>query len=338
MRKTVFIIIFAFIVMNSAYSYDAPPYGENLLLLGFPGLMSDAASVSGGGIFDAGPYSVILNPALTAPLQRVSANLGASILLKDENTGFAFLMGALLPSRWGVWTALAQGALLDLPFSPPGNMFNGRLGWSRDISENLYVGASVFAGITSNYGTGYAAALDLGFVYRVGKLGFLKDARVSVAAANLGKTFGNDLYSNFPGSFALKGGFAALLFENNNFSAGFSADAAFPTFQNMVLNLGVELNIIKMITVSCGWDMNVHEFANNKEMHGPSVGIGFKWTANIGASGIMMNQGWEQTDVNVSAVYQTINNSINLFSAGVSAQFGSIDRDPPVIKLGGAES
>ncbi|MDR1363016.1 MAG: hypothetical protein LBJ35_03080 [Spirochaetaceae bacterium] len=339
MKRIVFVIGVAAIVTHGAYSYDAPPYGENMLLLGFPGFISNAASTVGGGLYDAGPYSININPALTAPLQRVSADIGGTILIKEGSTGFAFLLGMLFPSRWGVWTALAQGAFISPPLSPAGNTYSGRFGWSRDITDNLYLGASVFAGVTTDYGVGYAAGLDLGFVYRMGNLGFLKDARLSAAVANIGKTFDNDIYKNFPGAFAPKGGFAAVLFENNSFEAGFSVDVSFPTFQNLVINAGVELGIVKMITVSFGWDANLRELADRGEnMHSPFVAVGFKWTADTGASEILKSQGWEKTDVGVSALYQQINDSAHLFSAGVSAQFGSIDKDPPVIKLGESES
>jgi hypothetical protein len=338
MKKITLVIGLAAIIAGGAYSKDTPPYGENLFLLGFPGLISNAASIAGGGLYDAGPYSIIINPALTAPLQRVSADAGASIMTDDSEAGSAFLAGALFPSRWGVWTGVLQGAFLTAPLSPPGNTFSGRFGWSRDIGENLYAGAAIFAGATSKYGNGFAAGLDLGFVYRIGNLSFLKDARFSAVFANIGKTFNNDYFDNFPGAFTIKGGFAAILFENDKFSTGFSADLAVPTFQNALLSVGVELGIVKIITVSLGWDMNIKELADNIGPHTPFIGIAVKWTANTGGSDILMKQGWEKTDLSVSTLYQRLDNKTNLFSAGLSAEFGSLDKEPPVIKLGEAES
>jgi hypothetical protein len=338
MKRIIFAVGFVAIVAASSYPKDAPPYGENLFLLGFPEFVSNAVSTAGGGLYDAGPYSININPALTAPLQRVSADLGATLMTGDPEAGFAFLAGALFPSRWGVWTGSLQGAFLEVPLSPPGNTFSGRFGWARDVTDTLYVGASVFAGATSRYGDDFAAGLDLGFVYKVGNLGFLKDTRASAAFSNVGKTFNNDYFANFPGAFTIKAGFAAVLFENDNFSAGFSADVAVPTFQNLLINLGVELGIVKIITVSFGWDMNVRELANNIGPHTPFIGIAVKWTVNTGASDILMKRGWEKTDLNVSTLYQRLNDGINLFSAGLSAEFGSIDKEPPAIKLGDAES
>ncbi|MDR3356373.1 MAG: hypothetical protein LBO04_04215 [Spirochaetaceae bacterium] len=338
MKRIGFAICFVAFAVAYSFSKDTPAYGENLFLLGFPGLLSNAASTAGGGLYDAGPYSTTINPALTAPLQRVSADLGASMMMRESEAGFAFLAGALFPSRWGVWTGVLQGAFLETPLSPPGNTFNARFGWARDVADDLYVGAAVFAGATSKYGDGIAAALDAGFVYRLGRLAFLKDARVSAALSNIGKTFNNDYFDNFPGAFTVKGGFAAVLFENDVFSAGFSTDIALPSFQNLLLNFGVELGLVDVVTVSIGWDMNALELADDLGAHSPFIGIAFKWTANTGGSGIMAKQGWEKTDLSVSTLYQRLNNRINLFSAGLSAEFGSIDKTPPVIKLGVSES
>ncbi|MDR0662831.1 MAG: hypothetical protein LBF80_01960 [Spirochaetaceae bacterium] len=337
MKKFISAIGLAAIITGGAYAKDPPPYGENLFLLGFPGFIANAASTVGGGLYDAGPYSINMNPALTAPLQRVSADLGASIMTGDADAGFAFLAGALLPSRWGVWTGVLQGAFMEAPLYPPGNTFSGHFGWARDVTENLYAGVSIFAGATSKYGDNFAAGLDLGFVYRIGNLSFLKDARVSAAVANIGKTFSNDAFDNFPGVFTVKGGFAAVLFENDKFSAGFSADLAIPTFKNALLSLGAELGIVKIITVSLGWDMNIWELVHEIGPHTPFLGIAVKWTANTGGSDILMKQGWEKTDLSVSTLYQRLDDKTNLFSAGLSAEFGSIDKDPPVIKLGEAE-
>jgi hypothetical protein len=338
MKTFISVIGLAAIITGGVYAKDPPPYGENIFLLGFPGLISNAASAAGGGLYDAGPYSININPALTAPLQRVSADLGASIMARDADGGFAFLAGTLLPTRWGVWTAVLQGAFLETPLYPPGNTFTGRSGWSRDLTEKLYVGASIFAGGTSKYGSDFAAGLDLGFVYRIGNLGFLKDARMSAVFANIGKTFSNDYFDNFPGAFTVKGGFAAVLFENDKFSTGFSADLAVPSFQNALLSLGLEFGIVKIITVSLGWDMNVRELANNIDPHTPFIGIAVKWTANTGGSDILMKQGWEKTDLSVSSLYQRLDGKTNLFSAGLSAEFGSLDKNPPLIDMGDAES
>jgi hypothetical protein len=224
-----------------------------------------------------------------------------------------------------------------MPLSPPGNTFSARFGWARDVTESLYVGAAAFAGATSKYGDSFAAGLDMGFVYRMGNIGFLKDARASAAFTNIGKTFDND-FGNFPRAFTIKGGFAAVLFENDKFAAGFSADAAIPAFQNAQLSLGLELGIVKIITVSFGWDMNIRELADDVGPHTPFLGISVKWTANTGGSDILRKQGWEKTDLTVSTIYQQLNEKINLFSAGLSAEFGSIDNDPPLIRLGDAES
>jgi hypothetical protein len=259
------------------------------------------------------------------------------MMLAKDDGGAAFHAGALFPSRWGVWTGGFDASFLPVPLSPPGNAISARLGWARDVVENLYVGASIFTGGIFRYGNDFALGFDAGFVYKLGKLGFLKDARASAALVNIGKTFKNDIYENFPGMFTPKGGFAAVLFESGKFAAGFSVDLSLPSFQNAVLGFGLDFSVLKMIDISAGWDMNIRELADDIGAHAPSVGITFRLTKNTSSSDILMKRGWDKTDINVSGVYQRLNDQINLFSAGASAHFGAIDRSPPVIEIGEAE-
>jgi hypothetical protein len=324
-------------VAGPVYGYTPPPYGENIFLLGFPDIISSAASTAGGGIYDAGPHSININPALTAPLQRVAVDLGGTAMLGKDSGGAAFHAGALFPSRWGVWTGSLETSFIPVPLSPPGNMISARFGWARDIVENLYVGVSIFSGGIFRYGDDFALGFDLGFVYKLGDLWFLKNARASAALVNIGKTFKNDFYSNFPGAFTPKGGFAAVLFESDRFAFGFSADMSVPSFQNACLGFGLEFSALNMINISAGWDMNIRELADKIGPHTPFVGVTFRFTKNTSSSDILMKRGWDKTDINVSGLYQGLGNDISLFSAGVSAHFGAIDKLPPVVELGEAE-
>ncbi|MDR1256551.1 MAG: hypothetical protein LBJ86_02255 [Spirochaetaceae bacterium] len=336
-KRYLFVSCFIAAIAGGAYGYDAAPYGENIFLLGFPRFVSSAASTTGGGLYDAGPYSININPALTAPLQRVAVDLGGTMLLTKDDGGTAFHAGALVPSRWGVWTGDFDASFIPVPLSPPGHAISAHFGWARDIVENLYVGVSIFAGGVFKYGNDFALGFDAGFVYKLGKLGFLKDARASAVFAGIGKTFTNDVYKNFPGMFTPKGGFAAVLYESGKFAAGFSVDLAVPSFQNAVLGVGLDFNVFKIIDISAGWDMNIRELADKRGAHTPFVGITVRLTKNTSSSDILMKRGWDKTDINIYGVYQRLNDEINLFSAGASAHFGAIDRSPPVIEMGEAE-
>jgi hypothetical protein len=334
-KRTFLAVCILTLLSTAASAYSPAPSGESLFLFGFPSLISSAASTGGGGLFDAGPYSVTLNPALVAPVQRVSADLGFGMLMKEDK-GAALHIAALFPTRWGVWTGTVQGSFINETLSPPGNVISGRAGWAREINEKLYLGASVFAGVLFNYGGGFAAGLDLGLVYRLGSMGFLKDVRASAVFANIGKTFEGD-YGSFPSAFTPKAGFAAVLFRVKGIEAGFSADMSLPSLQNFAFSAGAELRIMDMVQISAGWDMNARELSNGLDPHGIFVGASFKWTANTAKSDFLSKQGWQKTDIDVSALWQELYDGIHLVSAGVSAQFGSLDRDAPVIELGDAE-
>jgi hypothetical protein len=261
------------------------------------------------------------------------------MMIKEEaDTGKSLHIGALFPTRWGVWTGGIQGSFIEAPLSPAGDVISGRFGWAREINEKVYVGASVFAGALGSHGGGFAAGLDLGFVYRMGRLSFLRDTRVSAVLANITTgTFETDNYGTYPSALTPKAGFAAVLFRVKGIEAGFSADMSLPSLQNFAFSTGAELRIMDMVQISAGWDMNARELSNGLDPHGIFVGASFKWTANTAKSDFLSKQGWQKTDIDVSALWQELNNGIHLMSAGVSAQFGSLDRDAPVIELGDAE-
>jgi hypothetical protein len=340
LKKKLLAVFGVLSIICRAGAYSPPPGGENLFFFGYPDITSSAYSSSGGAIFSAGPYSTVLNPALTAQEQRIAADFGWTGLVQTrygDNFGDAFHIGALFPTRWGVWTAATQMVFVPVLQMPLGNMFSFRAGWSRDITQEICVGASIYAAGISKYGDDFAIASDLGFVWRLGTLWIFKDARVSGVLANLGKTFVTDHYDTYPGFITAKAGIAALFLDTNEIKAGFSSDISIPTFQNFVFSVGVQAEIVKMITISLGWDMNAYELGKGWDPHTPFISIGFKTTINTGKSGFMKEQGWEKSDINGTFIWQQLNDEIQMISTGATIKFGSADSDAPIIEIGEAE-
>jgi hypothetical protein len=350
-------------------AYNPLPGGEDLFLFGYPGLIAGGLSTAGGGLFNATPASVLLNPALTAPLQRVAADFGWAGFFQDDDdyedgAGGAFQLGALFPSKWGVWTASVQAAFMPIDQMPFGNMIVGRASWSRDITDNLYVGASVFVGSIDDDKAAkesVAAAVDFGVVYRIGALAFFRDARVSAVIANIGTMYRSDYYADFPSPFTLRGGFAALFLDPqkvnpDKITAGISADVSIPGFQNFLFSFAAQATIWKIVTVSVGWDTNVAEFSKIPEnaVHSPFVSVGVNLTLDTGKierarqkfdKALLENpdfnaenyQGWEKSDFTFSAMGQQIHSKVFMMSVGASAQFGQRDTEAPLINIGEAE-
>ncbi|GHU42640.1 hypothetical protein FACS1894190_12200 [Spirochaetia bacterium] len=280
-----------------------------------------------------------MNPALTAPLQRVSAALGWTGLIQTRygyKFGDAFFVGALLPTRFGVWTATFNGSFIPVWQLPYGNSFVGRVGWSRDLTDNIFLGASIYSGgLVGDSDSDWALAADLGFTYVFGDWSIFKNMRASAVAANLGKNFNPKTGpGEFPSIATLKLGFASLFVETGNFTAGFSFDVGFPSFQNFTLGFGVDMKIIKIITVSVGWDMNTREIVRDMGMNLPFIGISVNWTANTGKSGLMTKQGWQTTDFAFSGLWQQNTRGLQTVSVGAQADFGGKDTDAPEIIIG----
>ncbi|MDR1787584.1 MAG: hypothetical protein LBR16_03950 [Treponema sp.] len=347
--KKIIAVLFA-VTVGSVWAYNPPPGGESYPLLGHPALILNAGSVAGGGIFNAGPWSAGLNPALIAGIQRVSADVAYTGLLGKENhLGSVINLALLFPGRWGVFS-IAGTTLL----SPPENMDLGstlafRASFSKDISEKFYVGASVFTGFSYKFND-FAAALDLGAFFRLGSLGFLKDARLGITLANLGKPFKSDVWditggeADFVYGFITpKVGFAASLVDAKAFKLGFSTDLAAPAAQNALWSIGAQALIANFLTISGGWDINLREIlaANENDaianfIHSPYIGISVKIAMNIGGK-FMESRGWQQSDLEISGAGQKLHDDVWLFSAGATANFGLRDTTPPVIELWAGE-
>jgi len=263
----------------------------------------------------------------------------------------------LLPGRWGVFSG-SSTVVLGVPGDMPIRDTTGlRASFAKDISDSFYVGASLFAGFSWKFDN-FALAGDLGAFLRLGQIGFLRDARLGMVLANLGATFkavypddgygikGVSEAGYVPGIFTPRGGFAATLFETQAFRAGFSTDIAFPSFQNLLWNIGLQASIGGLVTISAGWDVNVAEAVelnkNGKSgLHSPYVGLGVKLVMNTGENEFMKSRGWQQSDLAISAVAQQLHEGFegNLFlvSAGATANFGQRDTSPPVIELWNGE-
>jgi hypothetical protein len=323
-------IFFQVITVSSITAYDPPPGAEGLFLLGHPGFITSAESSAGSALFMPSVHDSVVNPALVAELQRLSVDLGYTALVQTKDgtaLGNAFYAGMLFPTRFGVFSGAAQGLFSSINGMNFGNVMLARGGFSRDVTERLNVGAGVFGGgVFGDVFNDWALALDVGFMYKLGKLGALKDARYGVVLSNMGKTFTNEF---IPAIFTPKVGFAANFLDKEKFTAGFSTDLSFPLFQNVVFNTGLQFFIANMVIVSAGWDVNIHEAARGDGLHLPSFGIGVRFTVG----NFMNRQAWEGSDFMVSSSWRQIHDGIHLISAGASLNLGVRDNEPPIILI-----
>ncbi|GMO54990.1 MAG: hypothetical protein Ta2G_13980 [Termitinemataceae bacterium] len=328
------------------------PLSKNIFLLGYPEWTSSGYSSGGGPIFDPAPFSISLNPALSAPLERVSIDLGYSAFFERtyiENaamSGHALHAGVLFPTKLGVLTVAGQGAFMPAfnandEGSPShirlGSSGNGRFGWARgfNASDNhkIYIGAAIFGGGIQNIDysdpgySDYTVGADLGFVWRIEKVGFLKDVRVSAAATNLGKPFNpldGDLV-DFYSFLSFRGGVAAHLVDiEDKFILALSADAGYVGLTDFVFSGALQMQIVKAVTISASWDMSAQDlYHTDNSVHMPSVTLSYTHIMKSDKGQTKVLAGWQQ-----------LHQSVQMLSFGAVVNIGSLDTEAPEMNFG----
>jgi len=329
----------AFVLLGArAFAYNPPLWGENLFRNGHADLTSQAASAAGGAFFSSTPQSIAVNPALMSPVQRVSVDAGYTGVFFDGGSGSGLQAGLALPSRWGVASFALQGVFMD--DAGLGNTFTARAAFSKDVTDKLYVGAGVFGGAGN---VGWTAGADAGFVYRLGALGALSDARIGAALTNLGITYLSEdapgisgwESGRFPGMFTPRAGFAAVFLDTAGVDAAFSADLSLPFWQNAVFEAGLQARIADIIVIAAGWQLNALEAAESVASLMPSVGVSVKFRVNTGRSEFMSSKGWDTSDFVTSGAWRQLkiygDESAQQISAGITANFGLRDTEGPAI-------
>ncbi|MBO5137674.1 MAG: hypothetical protein J6B81_04160 [Spirochaetaceae bacterium] len=337
MLKKIYLVIFCVTLLSIGnLGAEIVPGSELIFRITSPEMLTGGSSACGGGLFSAGPSSISVNPALPAGEQRVMLNLGYTILLqsKDEmSVGNAGQLALLIPSRWGVFSVVAEGAFCDLDPIKLDNVLTLRAGFAKDINEELYAGAAISGGVRWGKETDWALALNLGFVYHWGNLGFLQDVRIAGALMNLGKPY----VSGLPAIGSPKVGIAGTLFTvaGGKLVGGFSADISAPQLLNIVFDAGLQLQIAEIITIKSAWQFNMKEQLEGHKNLMPSVGLVFKFGIDSKDNQFLKEKGWQQSEVTASGAWQKLYDEIHAASAGISINLGLKDIEAPEIILWG---
>lgn len=337
-------------------AYNPPAGGQNVLRLSEPQLLAGGNSAAGGGLFGTTPASIVINPALTAWEQRSTADLAGTVLYSsnsddDGSLGSSFQAGLLIPSRWFVSTFLFQGTWAEFLDMPVGDSINFMYGYAKDITETVSVGLSAnFGYLFGDYGNDWTAGLGIGAYYSYGDWKSLKNIRFGASLTNLGKmysdskTFGFssdyekgefDDVSSWPAFATLRTGAAATFIETDSMDLGLSLDFSYPSFQDFVIDAGLQMEFAKVVKVYSGWQFDVREFAEGSKNIIPSIGVSFKFQFNSQKDSFLGERGWEQSEMTVSAGWKQLYENINAFSAGAVMNLGLKDTAAPEIKLWG---
>ncbi len=347
MRKIIAAVAVSFLVFSAVSAYNPPVDGEGFFELSSPKSLTAASSVAGGGIFSAGPDSIVVNPALTAGEQRVVLNAAytAMFSVNEQNIlryGNAFQTGILIPSKWYIFSGYVNGTMVPFLEMNLGNSINIKAGLSKEISERLDVGLGLNAGLFWGAGVDWGISGNVGFVYKLGELGILKDFRVAASVLNLGKNYNNiSLYgvdgssaaSEFPTIATIRIGAAALLYRNDIMKLGFSFDLSTPCFQNLILDAGLQFSLKDMLVLSVAEKINISEACWGHANYIPSVGLSFKFAFDVKNNAYLAQNDWSESEMTVSAAYKNIYSTVNAISAGVDINLGMQDTTPPDIKI-----
>lgn len=323
------------------FSFNPSVGGENLFQLGSPNTLADGNSVTGGALPYFNSANIATNPAIAASEQRVVVDISISTMISPNNgNGFAGYAGAIIPSKYGVFTGSLYGISSNLPTLDLGTCFTLRGGFSKDITEKLFVGAD----FSFSFGSALGANLGLGFIYNIGKikwLPFLKDAKWGFSLTGIGYGFNPEssstLYSGkttaSPSSFTPRIGVSGYLVDSENFDLGLALDFSFPTFQNAVIYPSLQALFVDIVRIKVGNELNIREMIENKASILPSVSVSVKFGINTKDDSFFAKQGWQQSEIVPAVAYKNLKGNIQVASVGITAHLGLKDTTPPEINL-----
>jgi hypothetical protein len=289
MKKVIFVV---FIVSFGMWLWaaDIPP---------FPDWGADAVpdlyapNLAGPGAFTTGtggaPTSAV-NPAQAGEAQRIVFDmgyLGLAALGDEDGYGNAMELGALFPTRYGVFGGTVR--LIQSPFDesfPVRTALSGNISAAKEIYPRMSLGMGLNFGIGSDWL--WMLSGDLGFRYKIGKVGPFENFTWALVLGNMGRSW-------TPTWFTPMGGVSFDLLhihgkegKRDPFVLNSSVDIGLPSLvyiyeTSLIFKLGLKATIADLVNLSVSWPggsgFNARELA---EGGGdlftvlPSVGLGVK--------------------------------------------------------------
>ncbi len=334
-----------------AAAYNPPAGGELAADFASPLTLGGGALAAGGPLGSVLPAELLVNPALSAGEQRFLLDISYAGLVSTEGErgyGNIVNLGTVIPTSFAVFGGSLN--FIHSPFNgvlPLGTSLGANFSVSKDLTENFYAGV----GISARFGSGTTGvAGSVGVLYNFGDLAFLKDFKLGVAFTGLGTAFKpKNAYgvidatadlTGFSSPFTLRSGVSFLLLKNSFISAGFSAGLAFPTFQNVIFNLGAEAEIKEVFFAKIGWTANIRETIQYSKIYGnvdsliPSFAVGVRLKiGSAAASRLTGIQDWEQSELTPSIGWKYLEGGIHAVSAGATLRLGQRDETGPEIRI-----
>lgn len=345
MKKFLCMATFSAFVL-SAFAYNPQSGGQELFSLASPVQLTSSHSAAGSAIFSACSDSIVQNPALPSAEERIQLDAGYSMLISsaDDSSPFgsAIQLGMLVPTKMFTVSGVLNGVFCTPEEMNLGKSFNLKAGLSKKISEKLSIGMNLSTGFFWGAESDWALGADLGTLYELGNLAFMKDFKIGASLLNLGKYYtqttikgiDNSSYADcFPSVFTVKAGASAILFDVKGFKGGASFDLTIPTFQNLIIDFGMQFSIKEKIFINVAEKVDIRESANGYGDFMPAIGAFFKFNFTTNKNEYLKKHRWDTSEVVAGAAWQQKYSTVQVISGGVNLRLGQKDVQPPVIEI-----
>lgn len=370
--KGILIAVFCIVLLGSLHAYDPPAGGSLLMRVFSPWTMGAGISVteSGWTLMDFSPqqYSMQIrrqssanapwafaaNPASPAVQELAVLDLSAA-LLTDSSTGLSVLGAAggaafSIPAPYGVWSGAARifAAPTNPADMPLGTFGMAGAAFSKQISEHLSFGTSLWLALGDNGSLGWGLWADIGIIRELADIGsgdkpFLKNPRIGFVMRGIGKEFnyasppagiagGAGSATGFPAAFTPGIGFSATLVESESPRLGIRSmvDLMAPSFSTLEFQAGLAFQFGDAVSARLAWGINLYDQQQNS---GRSLLPSLSISGRIPLKGSNEEKPNGISSIAPAAGWQPLYGSLSAMSVGAQLSFGQPDTSAPVVEI-----
>lgn len=322
--------------------YQPPAGGEALYELYSPRSAASRGSVTSTD----SPIADSLNPAASGGTQRVTLDLSYLGLTgfgsPEDNEGWqghAVNLGGSFPTRAGVITGSLHFLRSGLAAVPLGTTFGANLSFAKDLFPDLYVGAGLDLLMGGEEGVfDFGVTGDLGVLYFPARFYNLENARWGIVMRDMGAWYTPVAgQSPVPSPFTPALGLGFEPITTDDLVLDVTSEVSFPSFQNVRVNLGLDLSLFDTVNVTTGWGIDLRETIDQQISNRsllPSFGLSVDFTTNFEENdSFISEQGWNQSEVRTRASAAPLYDGTWSFGAGANIPLGVVDTTPPEVEL-----